>query len=471
MSAPFQTTIEQQPGLPQPRRSWAIAALSLGTALTIVDGAIATVALPTIARDLHVDASASVLVVTVYQLVLVMMLLPCSGLGDRIGLKRFYQYGQLLFTVATMLCFFAKSLPFLLAVRALQALGAAATLSMMAAMVRNIYPTRQLGRGLALNGVIASIAGALAPTVGGLILSAASWPWVFTAAAPFGVLSLWIGWRSLPDVPAIKGAYNLGGALLNMATFGLIVAGLESAVHGGPPLIAAAVIATGVGFAIWFVRYELAEERPILPLDLLANPVISLSIAGSFLAFSATMIMSLSLPFRLQHFYGFSPSEVGAVLTPMPLTMMVMLPLSGMLSDRMRPGIQGGIGMSVMIVGLLLVAFPPAHPGFLDFAWRMILCGIGFALYMPANTRLVIRMTPHHRATAAGGLISTVRLTGQTVGATMVATFLALGLGNTAVPVLVAAVFGVFAGVFSVSRLRIMPARSGQAMPVELPEL
>jgi DHA2 family multidrug resistance protein-like MFS transporter len=203
----------------------------------------------------------------------------------------------------------------------------------------------------------------------------------------------------------------------------------------------------------------------------LSNPVLSLSIAGSFLAFSAIMMVSLSLPFRLQHLYGFSPSEVGAVLTPMPLTMMMMLPLSGMLSDRMRPGIQGGIGMSVTIAGLLLVAFPPAHPGFFDFAWRMMLCGIGLALYLPANTRLVVRMTPHHRATAAGGLISTVRLTGQTVGATMVATFLALGLGSTAVPVLAAAVFGLFAGLFSVSRLRIMPARSGPATPVDLPEL
>jgi DHA2 family multidrug resistance protein-like MFS transporter len=319
--------------------------------------------------------------------------------------------------------------------------------------------------------MIASIAGALAPTAGGLILSAASWPWVFTAAAPFGLLSLWIGWRSLPDVPAIKAPYNLGGALLNMATFGLIVAGLESAVHGGPPLVAAGVVAAGVAFAIWFVRHELAEARPILPLDLLSDPVLSLSIAGSFLAFSAIMMLSLSLPFRLQHLYGFSPSEVGAVLTPMPLTMMMMMPLSGMLSDRMRPGIQGGIGMSVTIVGLLLVAFPPAHPDFFDFAWRMMLCGIGLALYLPANTRLVVRMTPHHRATAAGGLISTVRLTGQTVGATMVATFLALGLGSTAVPVLAAAVFGLFAGLFSVSRLRIMPARSRQAAPMDLTEL
>src|SRR3954471_19752462 len=120
------------PGLTGRRFYLAVAAISLGTMLTIIDGAIATVALPTIARDLHVDGSSAVLVVTVYQLVLVMALLPFSALGDRIGLKRLYQGGQLVFAIATVLCFFAHSLGFLLVVRALQATGAAAALSVMA---------------------------------------------------------------------------------------------------------------------------------------------------------------------------------------------------------------------------------------------------------------------------------------------------------------------------------------------------
>ena len=100
----------------------AIAGLSFGTALVILDGGIANVALPTIAHDLGVDGSAAVLVVTVYQLVLVMTLLPLSAIGDRIGLRRLYQYGQLLFALASLLAFFAQSLPFLLVVRALLAL-------------------------------------------------------------------------------------------------------------------------------------------------------------------------------------------------------------------------------------------------------------------------------------------------------------------------------------------------------------
>uniref|UniRef100_UPI003B3B4530 MFS transporter n=1 Tax=Sphingomonas sp. TaxID=28214 RepID=UPI003B3B4530 len=189
-------------GLAGTRRYLAVAAISLGTLLTVIDGAIATVALPTIARDLDVDSSSAVLVVTVYQLTLVMLLLPFSALGDLIGLKRMYQAGQALFTVATILCFFANSLPFLLVVRVLQAIGAAAALSVMSALIRQIYPARQLGRGLGVNSVVVSVAGALAPTAGGLLLGVASWPWLFAAGAPFAILSLWLGRSALPDVPA-----------------------------------------------------------------------------------------------------------------------------------------------------------------------------------------------------------------------------------------------------------------------------
>src|SRR3954467_4015465 len=158
-------------GLPLPRRYWAIGAISFGTALVVIDGAIPSVALPTIAHDLHVGGSAAVLVVTVYQLVLVMTLLPFSALGDRLGHRRLYQIGPIVFTLPSLVCFFARSLPFLLVVRAAQALGAGAALSVSSALVRSIYPARQLGRGLGINSVVVSSAAALAPTLGGIILA------------------------------------------------------------------------------------------------------------------------------------------------------------------------------------------------------------------------------------------------------------------------------------------------------------
>jgi MFS transporter, DHA2 family, multidrug resistance protein len=440
-------------GLPLPRRYHAIAAVSFGTALVVVDGAIATVALPTIARDLHVDSSAAVSVVTVYQLVLVMLLLPFAGLGDRIGLKRMYQAGQLVFTVATVLCFFAKSLPFLLIVRAAQAAGAAAALSVSSALIRQIYPAKQLGRGLGVNSVVVSSSAALAPTIGGLVLGVGPWPWVFASAVPFAIVSLLFG-RALPKNEPRDEPFDVLGALLCAGMFGLVIGGLESSVHGDSPVVSGAVVLAGAAIGLLFVRREMREPKPILPVDLLTRPVLALSVIGAFTAFIATMTVLLSLPFRLQHGYGFSPSEVGAVIAPWPLTTMIVAPLAGTLSDRYPAGALGAIGMVVAVIGLIFLAFLPADPGWFDIAWRMSLTGAGFGMFLSPNARLIIGSAPIDRAAAAGGLVSTTRMVGQTTGATLVAALLALGVGGGMVSPLVAAGLAAVAGLCSFARLR-----------------
>jgi MFS transporter, DHA2 family, multidrug resistance protein len=440
-------------GMPVPQRYLAIVAISLGTILTVIDGQIAGVALPTIAHDLHVPGSSAVLVVTVYQLVLVMTLLPFSALGDRIGLRRLYQGGQLVFTLATGACFFAKSLPMLLAVRALQSLGAAAALSVMSAMIRSIYPARQLGRGLGLNSVMVSASAALAPTAGGLILAVAPWPWVFAAGVPFAILSLLLGRIGLPDIAGRRLGYDGLGAIYCLLSFGLIVSGLEAGVHGAPLWVAAIVAAVGAGIAVLLVRHELGQPRPIMPVDLLRVPVLALSVIGALCAFMASMTLLLSLPFRLQHGLGFTPGEIGAMIAPWPLTMMIVAPTAGALSDRVPAGLLGGIGMAIATVALLLLAFVPAHPAYIDVAWRMALCGSGFGLFLSPNARLIIGSSPRHRAASAGGLIATTRLTGQTLGATVLAALLALGFGEGPVPPLVATCLAVIAGLCSLSRL------------------
>jgi DHA2 family multidrug resistance protein-like MFS transporter len=455
-------------GLPTPRRYLAIAAISLGAALTIIDGAIANVALPTISRDLHVDGSAAVLVVTVYQLILVMSLLPFAALGDRIGLKTLYQGGQLVFTIATALCFFAKTLPFLLIIRAGQALGAAAALSVMQAMIRQIYPARHLGRGLGFNSVIAASSGAMAPAAGGLILAVAPWPWLFAAGVPFAILSLVIGRAGLPDIPGRIVPYDGLGAFYCALTFGLIIFGLEACVHGGPPVIGGALVAVGTIFAVAFIRHELGQDNPIMPVDLLKQPVLALSSAGALCAFLASTLLTVSLPFRLQHTYGFGPGLVGAAIAPWALTSMIVSPTAGALSDRIPAGLLGSVGMVIATMALMTFALLPAHPAYFDIAWRMSLCGLGFGLFLSPNVRLIIGSAPRHRATAAGGLTSTIRLTGQTLGATLVATLLAVGLGEGVVPSLVAMTLAFVAAICSISRLNpsLRTPLPGEAEPL-----
>jgi DHA2 family multidrug resistance protein-like MFS transporter len=448
------------------RKVLAVAALSFGSALVVIDGGIANVALPTIARDLHVDSAAAVLVVTVYQLVLVMTLLPLSAVGERIGLRRLYQYGQIAFAVASLLAFFANSLGFLLVVRALQAVGAGAVLSVSSAMIRNVYSPATLGRGLGLNSVVVSSSAALAPTLGGMILGVASWPWLFATAVPLALISLALG-QFLPNPKPRPEPFDFAGSLLCAATFGLIVSGAESAVHGSSPVVSAAIVLIGIGFGIALVRNQQRQARPVFPVDLLRLPVVALSAIGGFTVFIASMTFLISMPFRLQHEFGFSPTEAGALMAPWPFTALFVAPLAGALSDKYPAGILGGIGMAVAIAALLLVAWMPAHPSYFDVAWRMSLCGAGFVLFMSPNARLVIGSTPLERAASAGALISTIRLSGQTTGATLVAALLALGLGSGSVPALVAA--GLAAVALVCSLVRLNPSlRAPKAVEVDV---
>ena len=141
------------------------------------------------------------------------------------------------------------------------------------------------------------------------------------------------------------------------------------------------------------------------------------------------------------------------MIAPWPLTTLFVAPTAGALSDRVPAGLLGGIGMAISCVALLALAWLPAHPHYLDLAWRMSLCGAGFGLFLSPNARLIIGSAPRERAASAGGLISTTRMTGQTLGATLVAALLALGLGGGPAPALVAAALAVVAGLCSVARL------------------
>lgn len=416
-------------GLPTPRRYVAIAALSMGTIVTTVDGSIVNVALPVLARDLHVEPSAAVLMVTVYQLIMMMALLPFAALGERIGLRRLYQYGLAVFLAATVLCFFAQSLPFLIIVRAFQSIGAAAVLAVASALIRIVYPRSQLGRGLSLNTVIAATAASFAPSIGGMILGVAPWNWIFAMLAPFALLSVFLGRKSLPEPVKREEPYDVLGAILCAATFGFTIFGIESGLHGDSPVVSIAIGALGVGIGAVFVRRELSQARPTLPIDLLKDRTISLSTTALFAVYMSSMIIMLTLPFRLQQQFHFSPVEAGAVIAPWPLVSMVVAPASGLLSDRISAGLLGAIGMAVASISLVALAFLPDAPTFFDLFWRMCISGVGFGIFFSPTTRQIVDASPIDRTAAAGGLASTTRGAGQTFGATAVAALIASGHG------------------------------------------
>ena len=437
-------------GLPHPRRWWAIAAISFGTALLVIDTSIANVALPTIARELGVTNSVVTNVVTVYQLVLVMFLLPFSSLGDRIGHRRLYQYGQTLFMMASALCLLANDFFVLLALRALQALGAGMALSVSAAMLREIYPESKLGTGMGVNSVIVASSSALAPTLGGYIVGNAEWQLVFVAAAPLAAISLLLG-RFLPEPRRRegKGEWLSGG--WSALTMLLIIGGLQLGTHGGLAW-GIALGAAGIVSLVLLVRRERQRANPVLPVDLLARPVLGLSALAAVCAFIASGALMLSLPFRFENAMGYDPQTVGLLLLPFPLTMLIVAPLAGYLSDRIAATKLGVTGMAIAVLGLLLLAFMPDKPGAFAIAWRLSMSAVGFGMFFAPNSRLLIGRAPRDRAAAAGGLLSTSRLFGQTLAAVVVGILLAIGLGLGAAPLLMSCALAVVAALCSLAR-------------------
>ncbi|MFC3099661.1 MFS transporter [Altererythrobacter lauratis] len=459
MSVPPKTSRTLQddhPGLPMPRRAFAIVAISFGTALLVLDGTIANVALPTIAANLCVSNAAVTNVVTVYQLVLVMLLLPFSSLGDRVGHRRLYQAGQVLFMLASAACFFASNLPLLLVLRALQAIGAAMALSVSAGIMRQIYPSARLGTGLGVNSVIVASSSALAPTLGGWIVGHVDWHWVFVAAAPLAVVSLMLG-QALPDPVRQDRKTDWTSSVWSAVTMLLIIGGLQVGTHGNPMLGIALGLA-GVASLLSLVRRERGRPAPVLPVDLLAKPAIGLSALAGMASFIAAGTLMLSLPFRLQVGMGLEPETVGMLLLPFPLTMLVVSPLSGWLSDRIAATKLGVTGMGIAIAGLLLIATMPQEASHAGIAARLAFTAVGFGLFFAPNTRLLIGRSPRERAAAAGGVQSTARLLGQTLAAVVVGILLASDLGMGPVPMLLACALAVVAALCSVTRYRLRDA-------------
>jgi len=218
-------------GLPAERRRWAVAAIFTALAMASLDTAIANIALPAIAADLDVSPADVVWVVNVYQIALVATLLPLGALGEIVGHRRIYLGGLLLFTLASLGCACAWSLPSLLTARALQGLGASGLMSVNSALIRFVYPSRLLGRGFGHNALVVATAFTLGPTIASGILAIGPWPWLFAINLPFGVLAIAIGMKTLPPTPRAVHAFDFFGALLAEGCLGLFILGVGSAAH------------------------------------------------------------------------------------------------------------------------------------------------------------------------------------------------------------------------------------------------
>lgn len=419
-------------GLPLRERLLALCAMALAISMAVLDGAIVNVALPVIARDLDVPASEAIFVVSAYQIAVTAALLPLATLGEIWGYRRVYLAGLAVFTVASLACAVSPNLASLTAARVAQGLGAAGIMSVNIALVRFIYPSRLIGRGVGNVALIVAVASAAGPTVAAAILSVAAWPWLFLVNLPVGLVALAVGARTLPRTPRSARRFDLRSASLNALTVGLLIVGLDAFADPDTRGLALAAIAASVGVGIVFVRTQIRLAAPLLPLDLLRIPAFALSMVASICSFAAQMIAYVALPFYFHDALGFSETRTGFLMTPWPLAIAAMSPFAGRLADRVPPGLLGSLGLVLLAFGMAALALLPEAPATFDIVWRLTLSGIGFGLFQSPNNKVIITSAPRERSGGASGMQASARLVGQSLGAAWVAVLFGLVPGGPA---------------------------------------
>jgi MFS transporter, DHA2 family, multidrug resistance protein len=448
-------------GLPTERRRWAVAAIFTALAMASLDTAIANIALPAIAANLHVSPADVIWVVNVYQIALVATLLPLGALGEIVGHERIYLGGLLLFTLASLACACAWSLPSLLVARALQGLGASGIMAVNSALVGFVYPSRLRGRGFGHNALVVATAFTLGPTIASGILAIASWPWLFAVNIPFGLIAMGIGLKTLPATPRAVHAFDFPGALLAACCLGLFIIGVGSAAHKASPGMVSLELVAAILFGWVLTRRHVDHPAPMLPIDLFRRPVFALSAATAVCSFAVQGLAFVSLPFYFEDILLRTQVETGFFMTPWPLVVAFMAPIGGRLSDRYPVGILGGIGLVLLGLGMTLLALLPASPGVANIVWRMAICGVGFGLFQTPNMKALMSSAPPGRSGGASSIVATARLIGQTIGAALAALcFTLAGREGATVALALGAGFAAVGSVMSFLRLLAPPLRN-----------
>jgi len=432
-----------------------IIAVSLSTIIAMLDSTIANVALPVIASDFKVTPSESILIVNAYQFAVVAFLLPLAALGKTVGNKRIFEAGVLFFALSSLGCASSESLDELTLFRIIQGAGAAAILSVNAALIKEIYPARLLGRGLSINVMIVSVSAAAGPSIAAAILSVTSWNWLFTINGPIAVVSLLLSIFFLNKRPLPEVHFDAAGALLTFAvamSFSLCILGLTRDL----PLLATisfdAVILLLIGL---YQNQKSKADAALIPVRLFRNRTLSLSLIMSTLSYSTQLLAYVSLPFYFHNVLHRGVAETGILLTAWPLATTVTSLIAGELLRKMNCHLIASSGLGLLLAGMVLMSVLPVEPTNTDIIWRVAICGAGFGLFQSPNNFLIMTSVTDKDASVVSGLLGSSRLTGQIIGSALVAVFFNVGLGHTQIlSLLTGAMFSLFSLVVSYFRLR-----------------
>lgn len=468
-------------GLPGRERRMALAALMTSTTMAVFDGSMVNIALPQMAQRLNVAPADAVWIANAYLLSTAMTLAIFAALATRLGYRLLFCIGLSVFTLASLGCACSPSLEMLIAMRVLQGIGGAATLSIAPAILRTIFPNRLLGRVLGLNALLIAGCTAIAPTVSGILLTHAGWEWLFAVNLPLGTIALAFSLRVLPGRSGPRGgAFDVQGGFFSALMLGCAVLASTafSRPGGWPTALAFGVVA--IVSALAFIRRQRRAPHPLLPLQLFAAPRFSLAALTSLSSFVAQGISFVALPFLFQQIYGYSTLTAALLFTAWPVGIVLVAPHAGRLADRYAPARIATVGLMLFALGLALLALLPEKAAMWDIALRSLICGMGFGCFQSPNNKEMLAGAAREFSSYAGGVLAIVRTFGQCVGAALVGILLSLWAPHGA---LRAEAFAMHLGLwlaagatllsvaFSISRLRFSVHREPGHTPYHGPQI
>lgn len=408
----FQTKVDYT------RKWYVMAAVAMGIFLATIDSSIVNIALPTLVRELNTDFATIQWVVLVYLLTIATLILSFGKLGDIIGKKTVYATGFVVFTLGSILCGLSATVSWLIFFRVVQAIGATMILALGMAIVTEAFPPRERGMALGISGSIVSVGIVLGPTLGGLIIDAWSWNWIFFVNIPVGIIGILMVLRFIPDIKPIgEQSFDLLGAL---ALFISVLSFLLALTFGqGIGFINIRVLAL---FSLWalflvlFVLIELRIEQPMIDLRLFKNKIFSISLITGFLTFFTISGTIILIPFYLENVLGYNTRQIGLLLAVVPIAMGIVAPIAGSLSDRFGSRPMAVIGLSILLVGYYGLSKLHIQTSTSEYLLRFLPIGLGMGIFSSPNNSTIMGIASRDRLGIVSGMLAVNRTLGQTTG-------------------------------------------------------
>jgi len=400
------------------RKWYVMAAVAMGIFLSTIDGSIVNVALPTLVSDLRAPFASVQWVVLAYLLTLATLLLSMGRLGDMIGKKPIYVTGMVVFTVGSALCGLAPTVHWLIGARVLQAIGGAMVLALGTAIVTEAFPPSERGKALGLSGTMVSIGIVVGPTLGGLIIEALSWHWIFFVNLPVGIAGTLMAMRFVPAFrPGGRQRFDFVGALTLLAgLLSMLLALTLGQQIGFSQARVLALFGISAALLVGFVLVEQHGSQPMIDLRLFRNQLFSIDLVSGLMTFVAMGGTVILIPFFLQGVLGYDPRQVGLLMATVPLTLAIVSPLSGVLSDRLGTRPITVVGLLSMLLGFWSMSTITGNLTTSGYVLRYLPVGIGMGIFQSPNNSAVMGAVPRERLGVASGLLSITRTLGQTAG-------------------------------------------------------